>query len=212
MRLYLNETSPFSRLVLVSALETKVSQMDLIWIDPWASPHELLQLNPFSTVPTLQPKEGSALYESLMICQYLIESYGSSKMSMPTHHLPDLQTLALAKSLMELSFRKVVMQRWGASDNPLFERCDAALKRVLNSIVIENNLTEPTQGPGLFSSLCLAVALDYVRFRMPDMFDVHLGIQTSDWLGVWCAREALHLTSPEKLQAQPATLSRLRCT
>lgn len=50
MKLYLNDTSPFSRVALATALLTNVQEFELVWVDPWSSPTELLQVNPFSMI------------------------------------------------------------------------------------------------------------------------------------------------------------------
>jgi glutathione S-transferase len=88
MKLYLNETSPFSRVVLATAMLTNIKRLnqrptdegakaltgtlDLIWVDPWQSPDNLKAVNPFCTIPVLELDNGTALSESACICEYLI--------------------------------------------------------------------------------------------------------------------------------------------
>lgn len=74
MKLYLNDTSPFSRVVLATALLCDCRQLTLEWVDPWQSPETLRRVNPFCMIPTLELEEGTALTESLSICQYLIQT------------------------------------------------------------------------------------------------------------------------------------------
>ena len=221
MRLYLNDTSPFARLVLVTALETGARDIDLAWIDPWASPEDLLVLNPFSTVPTLNLDDGTALYESLLICEYLIANADPvrSALALPEYGNPAaLQRLALGKSLMELAFRKVITEKFAssasgksASGGILLERANAALARTLNGL-------DTTLGkqPGLpmdhpnFPNMCLIVALEYVRFRLNDLFGTQVGPKTLTWLTAWRAHPSLACTQPERLNSHPANISELR--
>jgi glutathione S-transferase len=88
MKLYLNETSPFSRVVLATAMLTNTKRLnqgltdegpkalteplELIWVDPWQSPDSLKAVNPFCTIPVLELDNGTVLSESVCICEYLI--------------------------------------------------------------------------------------------------------------------------------------------
>ncbi|TDR27841.1 glutathione S-transferase family protein [Hydromonas duriensis] len=216
MRLYLNDTSPFARLVLVTALEVGVKDMDLIWIDPWASPERLLALNPFSTIPTLRLNDDTALYESLIICEHLIATAEPTRSAL-THteygNPAALQQLALGKSLMELSFRKVIMERFAsdASGNILLERAHAALVRALSGLdaLLEKQPSIQHASVNL-PNMCLAVAVEYVRFRLNDVFDAHVGQHALTWLSAWHARSSFECTAPERLKVQPASILELR--
>lgn len=211
MRLYINDTSPFSRLVLVTALEIGISDMDLAWIDPWASPEELLALNPFSTIPALDIGNGPGLYDSLLICEYLIANTDRAHSLTLTdyRHRATLQQFALGKNLMELAFRKVIMERFSATsnNNVLLERANAALVRALDSLdaIVEQSESQPVR-PSL-PDLCLAVALAYVQFRLNDLFAAQVSQKARAWLTVWCNRPSFLCTTPEKLKNRPPGLS-----
>ncbi|MDR2244911.1 MAG: glutathione S-transferase N-terminal domain-containing protein [Burkholderiales bacterium] len=113
MQLYLNDTSPFARLVLVTALETGIEDIQLHWIDPWESPDSLTEVNPFSTVPTLTLESGQAIFESLFICQYLLGRCQKNT-AVKWCDVDDLHRFSIGKTLMEMSFRSVVLQRFVA--------------------------------------------------------------------------------------------------
>ncbi|MDN3685249.1 YbfB/YjiJ family MFS transporter [Vibrio sinaloensis] len=81
MKLYLNDTSPFSRVAVAAAALTGCEQLQLHWIDPWQSPAKLVDLNPLSLIPTLELDEHIALTESLCICQYLICNGDNSQLA-----------------------------------------------------------------------------------------------------------------------------------
>ena len=54
MRLFLNQASPYARLARVVVHEKCLAdQVELVWTDPWASPPELLAVNPAAKVPAL---------------------------------------------------------------------------------------------------------------------------------------------------------------
>jgi len=51
MRLFLNQASPYARLARVVVHEKCLAdQVELVWTDPWASPPELLAVNPAATL------------------------------------------------------------------------------------------------------------------------------------------------------------------
>ncbi|MGH6660511.1 MAG: glutathione S-transferase N-terminal domain-containing protein, partial [Rhodospirillales bacterium] len=127
MKLYLNEASPYARLVRVLLVETGLdAATELIFVDPWQSPDELLAANPASKVPALTLDDGTRLVESSCIGDYLIRRSGRSALaplSPPSH--PDagkrLQILGLGRAAIDCSFGSV-LQRRHAPGSPLIER------------------------------------------------------------------------------------------
>ena len=71
MQLYVSHTSPYGRLCLIRAYLLGRHDMQLIFTDPWQNPPELAAQNPFSQLPVLITDAGEAIYNSLLICQYL---------------------------------------------------------------------------------------------------------------------------------------------
>src|SRR5678816_1772937 len=72
MRLFLNQASPYARLARVVVHEKCLAdQVELVWTDPWASPPELLAVNPAAKVPALVTDGGQAIVDSACICLFL---------------------------------------------------------------------------------------------------------------------------------------------
>lgn len=79
MELRSSPTSPYVRKVLVTALELGVeNKLGLVPVSPYASDHDLRDLNPLSKVPCLIPDEGPALFDSPVICEYLSGQAGDT--------------------------------------------------------------------------------------------------------------------------------------
>ncbi len=106
MNLYLNQASPYARLIRVLLIETGLdTETELIFVDPWESPDELLIANPASKVPALTLKDGTQLVESACISDYLIQQSGQSALS-PMSHLDAetrLQILGLGRAAIDCS-------------------------------------------------------------------------------------------------------------
>lgn len=72
MRLHYSSTSPFTRKVLVCAMELDMdSDIEKVPTNPWASAAELVDNNPLSRIPVLITDDGLVLYDSPVICECL---------------------------------------------------------------------------------------------------------------------------------------------
>ncbi|MFS1440784.1 MULTISPECIES: glutathione S-transferase N-terminal domain-containing protein [unclassified Vibrio] len=205
MQLYLNETSPFSRVVAATALLSRCSPLSFVWVDPWSSPANLKSVNPFCLIPALELDDGTALTESLCICQYLIETYQPQTLrQVMLNSANDMHTLGTAKTLMEIAFRTVALTRYADSDNALIQRGQegivAALERLDQEIkeqglesLLSNNL----------ATLYLHVALDYVQFRHTELFDEVNSCTIIDFLHLSPFTHVLTHLSIESLANKP---------
>src|SRR5215472_16829709 len=81
MKLRYSPASPFVRKVLVQAMETglasKIEQVPTVTSDPASG---LVKENPLGKIPSLTLDDGSALYDSPVICEYLDSLHGGAKM------------------------------------------------------------------------------------------------------------------------------------
>jgi len=212
MQLYLNETSPVARLVLITALEANVEDLQLCWVDPWASPDALTEINPFSAVPTLQTDTGAAVFESLLICQYLL-GVSRKNTTVKWSDADDLPRLAVGKALMEMSLRNVILQRFIPQPEgcELFLRGKAAIGRALTTI--DRVFDEPPENKAAnftMADLCLALAVSYARSKTPEIVVEKASSSTQAKLALWEKRTSFELTTPQALKARPQTLAEVR--
>jgi glutathione S-transferase len=76
-----SHTSPFVRKVTVLMHETGLaSKVEIETVDGWSEPDHLTADNPLSMVPTLVLDDGSSLYDSPVICDYLDRQHTGPKM------------------------------------------------------------------------------------------------------------------------------------
>ena len=105
MKLLHSPTSPYARKVRVVAAEKKL-ELDLELADPWNPNPELVRVNPLGKVPALIMEDGTSVFDSRVIVEYLD---GLS----PVHRL-----------IPEASRDRIAVKRWEAIADGL---CDAAI-------------------------------------------------------------------------------------
>ena len=169
MNLYLNQASPYARLIRVLLVETGLdSETEMIFVDPWQSPDELLMANPASKVPALTLKDGTRLVESACISDYLIQQSGQSALS-PMSHLDAeirLQILGLGRAAIDCSFGSVIQQKY-VPDSPLTERWLATLPRIAGAL--DELYARRASTDADLADLTVAVAFEYIHFRLPEI-------------------------------------------
>ena len=91
MKLYASLTSPYARKIRIVLLEKKID-CHLIPSNPWEADTVVPEFNPLGKVPVLQLDDGTALYDSRVIAEYLDNVSPVGKL-LPAENRP----LALAK-------------------------------------------------------------------------------------------------------------------
>ncbi|MBW3696854.1 glutathione S-transferase [Vibrio sp. T187] len=205
MHLYLNDTSPFSRVVVATALLSRCAPLTLVWVDPWSSPTNLKKVNPFCLIPTIELEDGSSLTESLCICQYLIDTYQPQAISQVANsRTKETQQLGFAKTLMEIAFRSAALARYTEKDNELIKRGKEGIIEALQQLnqQLRNDGIESYLAENL-ATLYLHVALDYVQFRHGSLFDEVEHSKIVDFLNESPFSELLAQVSIEHLASKP---------
>lgn len=209
MKLYLNDTSPFSRVAVAAAALTGCEQLQLHWIDPWQSPAKLADLNPLSLIPTLELDEHIALTESLCICQYLIRNGDNSQLADTDFTQPQqVARLGLAKTLMEVAFRSVALSRFSDDDHLWIEKGKAGVQQGLVELNRQFSQCEEPKILANLGNLYLHVALDYIQFRHPILFNQTDTTAIQAWLKRSPFEATLSQISLTWLATKPETLSR----
>ena len=94
MKLHYSATSPYVRKVMVCALIRGIAGLlDKQTANPHQSPAELLADNPLSKVPALVTKDGTAIYDSPVICEYLDTIGSAAPLFPPTGSAPRLKAM-----------------------------------------------------------------------------------------------------------------------
>lgn len=201
MKLYLNKTSPYARLVMVVAHEKGVAgQIELAWTDPWTDSADLLAANPFSKVPALVTDDGPTIVDSACICDCLDELGGGRRLlpSRGTGRLHVLGKYGLGRGLIDAAFGVTIERRFnGSGGKPvLAERWLAAVVRALERFEHDGSLLRPTEAPDL-GDLAIAVGLSYTEYRLPEVRWKSAFHKLSRWHDPLSARPSMRLSAPE---------------
>lgn len=165
MRLFINPPSPYARKVVAMAHELGLAgRIQIVKVDPWTDPPELIQATPLCRVPALVSEAGALVVESTTICEYLMERASSS---FPTARarLEVLGRAAIAHGVMDAAFSSVIEKR---RPNDLqwpqwIERQYRALTRTLPTIAV------PQPDRFDLGDVTLACALAYLDFRVSNV-------------------------------------------
>ncbi|MBA2689262.1 MAG: glutathione S-transferase N-terminal domain-containing protein [Burkholderiales bacterium] len=120
MKLHTSPTSPYARKVRIVLAEKKIDY-ELIEENPWSVDSKVSLLNPLGKVPFLELDDGSTLYDSSVIVDYL-----------------DTVT-PVGRLIPDTTRQRIVVKRWEALADGL---CDAAV-----SIVLERLRPKAQQSP-----------------------------------------------------------------
>ena len=108
MKLYSSPTSPYVRKVRIALVEKKI-ECDLIDASPWVEDSPVPQFNPLGKVPVLVLDDGTALYDSRVIVEYL-------------------DTVSpVSRLIPEPNRQRIAVRRWEALADGI---CDAAVAMV----------------------------------------------------------------------------------
>jgi glutathione S-transferase len=173
MKIFFSPTSPYVRKCMVTAYE--VGLVDLIELLP-ASAHpvtrdqNIVQNNPLGKVPTLINKDGHALYDSRVICEYL-NTVGNGKL-MPRDGALRWEALTL-QSLGDGILDAALLARYENHVRPENLRWPDWVKGKLDAI--HTSLVHLNQHPEVFDKdfhlglLTVGCALWYLDLRYPEL-------------------------------------------
>lgn len=191
--------SPFARKCMIVAHEKGIfDQLKLINTDLYGDKQDIGSDNPLRKVPALRLEDGTTLFDSTVISEYLDCSDGNPIFHPQSGHMrfKALKLQALGDGLTEApqSLYKELARPDKFRSEEMVKKYSAAVERILTWI--EGNLSI-LNGPLTIGGIALACGLSYVDERQPN----------SDWqsrnknLGAWyqdiSSRDSFHSTSKE---------------
>jgi glutathione S-transferase len=171
MKLHWSPRSPFVRKVMIAAHERGVAdRLDCVrTVVETAKPHAVLMRdNPLSKIPTLILDDGTALYDSRVICEYL-DTLGDAPKLFPTEltaRITALRRVALGDGALEFL---VLNRNEKARAHPSATHINSAMVRkaaVLDAL--EREADAIANAPFDIGHIAVGCALSYLDFRYAD--------------------------------------------
>ena len=200
MKLFFNPASPFVRKVRMVAQERNLTdQIELIdvTITPVSPDASVASSNPICKIPSLQLSDGTSLFDSRVICEYL-DSLGSSDSLTPAGDAKwaDMRLQAMADAMCDAGiliryegFVRPEEYRWAEwSDNQWLK-----VVRALDALEGEAaNLNQDVT----IGNIALSCALAYLDFRYQDRAWRSGRDQLGAWFEAFSSRESFRATAP----------------
>jgi glutathione S-transferase len=173
MKLLMNAGSPFARKVRILARESgmagRITEVP-VKVSPVEADADLVQANPLGQIPVLVLDDGSALYDSNVICDYL-EALAPSGVGLP-HGGPDRIVELRSRALCEGMLQAAIQWRYELAVRPAALRWDAWVAGQRRKIAAGLATLDATCagwqeqfGRTQVSAVCV---LGYLDFRFPD--------------------------------------------
>jgi glutathione S-transferase len=198
MKLYWSSRSPFVRKVMVAAHELGLAgriRTERVVVSAAAPNAEVMAVNPLNKIPTLVLDDGTALYDSRVICEYLDTLHGGPRLfpADASARWNALRRQALGNGLME-----VIVLRLGEQGRPPANQSEKHLTAYRLKMATALDRLEAEAG-GLAETLsigdvAIACALGHMDFRCAaDNWRTGRG-KLAQWYGEFARRPSMQAT------------------
>ncbi|QIB34985.1 glutathione S-transferase [Ancylobacter pratisalsi] len=174
MKLLHAPTSPFVRKVMVVAIETGLAEridIEFNAASPLQRDPALVEQNPLGKIPALILDDGSTIYDSPVICEYLAASVGDTRI-FPTAgpaRWSALTQQALGDGLLDAA----IANRYETVMRPVEKRwqgwTDAQLAKVSGALDHIETIVSTFDASVTIGSITIGCALGYLDFRYADL-------------------------------------------
>lgn len=199
MKLLYSPTSPYARKVRVTAAEKGLTdKIEVVPTNPFDDIADLGPVNPVGKVPALVTENGTALYDSPVICEYL-DSIGIGPLLVPTlgeARWTVLRQQALADGVLDAAFSLVMEMRRPESERSQswIDRWTAGINRSADAIDAEaGNLSADVT----LAHVAFGCALAYLDFRLGDLNWRDGRPNAAAWYETFSQRPSMTSTVPE---------------
>jgi glutathione S-transferase len=197
MKLYSHPVSPFARKARIIAHELGL-KLEIIDVQA-RNDENLRRMNPLKQIPILVLDDGSALFDSPVICEYL-NHVGGGKffpgMSIWRHNSGrwkalGLQALGDGVADAAVAWRYELTEPEDRRNSDRIARCGATIAAGLDALERVKFAKDPTIG-----EISVACALGYIGFRLPDLDWKTSHPNLLGWYTRFCDYPAMKATAP----------------
>lgn len=198
MKLYTSYTSPYARIILLTALAEGRDSLQLDYADPWITPPELTAVNPLSQVPALITDEGTVIDGSLPILDFLFDH--------PIKTAVQHAVTGYAYALLDQTVKAYSLARFQPEHTPEHPHIERARQAVIRGLQHCPQLDDSINHPAHFA---LGMALSYTELRHPQLFR-HLSDANRQAFERFQNRPDVRTVAIAQLEKRPATVAELR--
>ena len=197
MKLFYSTSSPYARKVRIVAIEKGLDdQIEEIATNPFddtGASVELSAANPLRKIPTLVLDDGTAIYDSHVICAYF-DKIGTGPaliLSNVEERARHLTIAAMADGILDAAFSTVMELRRPAENRSEYwiDRWTSNIERALTAL--SPHLPDQFQLQHI-TAIC---AIDYLAFRLADRFSPNSDIR--EWRSGHISRYSVAETMPK---------------
>ena len=203
MKLHHHALSPYVRKVMVVAIETGlIGGIELLPTTPDSVARDVGGANPLGRIPALLLDDGSALYDSPVICEYLdslprINPCGPKLFpAAGPERWRALRQQALGDGILDAG-----IAARAESLRPADRRSDEAVERgracLVNAIDALERAAAELDGPPSIGRIAVGVALGYLEFRYGGDFWRPGRPKIAAWYDRFAERESMRATAPQ---------------
>ena len=193
MELICSLTSPYARRVRALAYELNIQdQLKINVVKPRESENYLWTFNPIGKVPTLRLDDGSTIFDSLIICDYLIATYAQDwGLEQQTNFWENRTRLSLLNQTSDAGSqaRKLLAQA-----PPQTKAADFQLDKVHRSLTHLETRWDSLEKELSLASIGLACTFDWLLARFPETNWADLYPRIGRWFDDFKTRDSMQKT------------------
>jgi glutathione S-transferase len=203
MLLHWSPRSPYVRKVMIVAHEVGIAdRIDTVrTVVAAATPNvELMKENPQSRLPTLRLADGSAIYDSRVICEYLDTQHDGEKLFPAAYpeRLVALRRHALGDGMLDTMLAWRGEQLRPAANQSIKHMQAWKLKTNVSVDVLEQQEADALSASRFsIGHIAIGVALGYIDFRFPELEWRKGHPRLTQWYEAFAARPSVKANEPK---------------
>jgi len=201
MKLFYAITSPYVRKVMVSAHELRlVDRIELVPMPPRQPSDPLISVshNPLAKIPTLVTDEGDAIYDSVVICEYLdmIAAPGKRLFPKGDKRIPSLVLHALAHGMIDAAMAVRADDVVRPAEFRWEEGKSYQMEKVRRSVAAIESSVARFDDAFCIGKIATACALGYLDFRFVSYPWRDAAPRAAEWFAMISQRPSMQTTIP----------------
>jgi glutathione S-transferase len=201
VKLYWSSRSPFARKVMVFAHEAGLAgRIETVrtLVSMTKPNRDLMQVNPLGKIPTLLADDGTVLFDSLVICEYLDTLHGGARLipQVPEKRWQALRWHSLGNNMLDnlVLWRNEILRPAQQQSPDTLAAFELKIRAAVAMLDSEATALEKT--PVGIGHVAIACALGYIDFRFPALAWRDANKKIAAWYAGFSQRPSIRSTMP----------------